>query len=89
MKLFLYKTLIVIFSAYVLFEFTIGQKVKRLEDKINTLNTERGREIIADKIRKEIERANQKEDILTLKDRKLLSTFMNKIINELNSGNSQ
>ena len=89
MKLFLYKTLIVIFSAYVLFEFTIGQKVKRLEDKINTLNTERGREIIADKIRKEIERANQKENILTLKDRKLLSTFMNKIINELNSGNSQ
>ena len=80
MKLFLYKTLIVIFSAYVLFEFTIGQKVKRLEDKINTLNTERGREIIADKIRKEIERANQKENILTLKDRKLLSTFMNKII---------
>ena len=89
MKLFLYKTLIVIFSAYVLFEFTIGQKVKRLEDKINTLNTERGREIISDKIRKEIERANQKENILTLKDRKLLSTFMNKIINELNSGNSQ
>ena len=89
MKLFLYKTLIVIFSAYVLFEFTIGQKVKRLEDKINTLNTERGREIIANKIRKEIERANQKENILTLKDRKLLSTFMNKIINELNSGNSQ
>ena len=89
MKLFLYKTLIVIFSAYVLFEFTIGQEVKRLEDKINTLNTERGREIIADKIRKEIERANQKENILTPKDRKLLSTFMNKIINELNSGNSQ
>mgnify|MGYP001465883497 CR=1 FL=1 len=89
MKLFVYKTLIVIFSAYLLFEFTVGREVKKLEDKIITLNSERGREIIADKIRKEIERANQKENVLSPKDRKLLSVFINKIIDDLNSDNSQ
>ena len=89
MKLFVYKTLIIIFLAFVLFEFTIGKEIKKLEDTIKTLNSERGREIIADKIRKEIERANQKENILAPKDRKLLSVFINKIIAELNSDNSQ
>ena len=34
MKLFIYKTLIVIFLAYILFEFTIGQKIKKFESKI-------------------------------------------------------
>ena len=89
MKLFVYKTLIVIFFAFVLFEFTIGKEIKKLENAIKTLNSERGREIIADKIRKEIERANQKENVLSPKDRKLLSVFINKIIDDLNSDNSQ
>ena len=89
MKLFVYKTLIVIFFAFVLFEFTIGKEIKKIENAIMTLNSERGREIIADKIRKEIERANQKENVLSPKDRKLLSVFINKIIDDLNSDNSQ
>ena len=89
MKLFVYKTLIVIFFAFVLFEFTIGKEIKKLENAIKILNSERGREIIADKIRKEIERANQKENVLSPKDRKLLSVFINKIIDDLNSDNSQ
>ena len=51
MKLFVYKTLIVIFFAFVLFEFTIGKEIKKLENAIKIINSERGREIIADKIR--------------------------------------
>ena len=89
MKLLVYKTMIIIFLAYVLFEFTIGMEIKKLENAIKILNSERGREIIADKIRKEIERANQKENVLSPKDRKLLSVFINKVVDELNSDNSQ
>ena len=89
MKLFIYKTLIVIFFAYILFEFTIGQKIKKFESKIENFKGKQEREKIADKIRKEIENANQKETILSPKDRKLLSTFINKILDELNLNNSQ
>ena len=89
MKLFIYKALIAIFLAYMLFEFTIGQKIKKFESKIQNLNSKVEREKIADKIRKEIENANQKETILSTKDRELLSTFINKIFDELNLNNSQ
>ena len=87
MKIFIYKTLIVIFFAFLLFEITIGQKLKKIENKIEIFNSKQEREKVADKIRNEIQRANNKENILTPKDRKLLSVFINKIINELNLNN--
>ena len=89
MKLFIYKTLIVIFALYVLFEFTIGLEIKRVQNNINLLNSERGRNEILNKVRKEIQRANKKENILTTEDKILLSDFMNKIRNELNSDSPQ
>ena len=89
MKLFIYKTLIVIFALYVLFEFTIGLEIKRVQNNINLLNSERGRNEILNKVRKEIQRANKKENILSTEDKKLLSDFINKITNELNSDSSQ
>jgi len=87
MKIFIYKTLIVIFFAFLLFEITIGQKLKKIENKIEIFNSKQEREKVADKIRNEIQRANNKENILTPKDRKLLSVFINKIIEELNLNN--
>ena len=89
MKLFIYKTLIVVFLAYILFEFTIGQKIKKIDSKIENLNSKQERVKIANKLRNEIEKANQKENILSEKDRELLSKFINKIINELNLEKSQ
>ena len=89
MKLFIYKTLIVIFALYVLFAFTIGLEIKKVQNNINLLNSERGRNEILNKVRKEIQRANKKENIFTTEDKKLLSDFINKITNELNSDSSQ
>ena len=83
MKLFIYKTLIVAFSAYILFQFTIGQKIQNYENKIYSLNNKNEREKIADKIREEIKRANSKENILNKNDKELLSNFINKLIDEL------
>ena len=51
MKLFIYKTLIVIFLAYILFEFTIGQQIKKFESKIDNLYSKQEREKIADKMK--------------------------------------
>ena len=89
MKIFIYKALIVIFLSFLLFEFTIGQKIKKIDSKIENLNSKQERQKIANKIRNEIERANQKENILSTKDRELLSKFINKIIKELNLEKSQ
>jgi hypothetical protein len=89
MKIFIYKALIVIFLSFLLFEFTIGQKIKEINSKIEILNSKQEREKIVNKIRNEIERANQKENILSTKDRELLSKFINKIIKELNLEKSQ
>ena len=90
MKIFIYKALIVIFLSFLLFEFTIGQKIKKIDSKITDLTNNKGeREKIANKIRNEIERANRKENILSAKDRELLSKFINKIIKELNLEKSQ
>ena len=90
MKIFIYKALIVIFLSFLLFEFTIGQKIKKIDSKIEDLINSKGeREKIANKIRNEVERANQKENILSAKDRELLSKFINKIIKELNLEKSQ
>ena len=89
MKLFIYKTLIVTFVAFILFEFTIGQKIKKFESKIENLSSKQEREKIVGKIRKEIKRANQKETILSVEDRKLLSEFIKKIKDELDVDNSQ
>ena len=83
MKLFIYKTLIVAFSAYILFQFTIGQKIQNYENKIYSLNNKNEREKIADKIREEIKSANSKENILNKNDKELLSNFINKLIDEL------
>ena len=89
MKIFIYKALIVVFLFFLLFEFTIGQKIKKIDSKIENLNSKQEREKIANKLRNEIEKANQKENILSEKDRELLSKFINKIIKELNLEKSQ
>ena len=47
MKIFIYKTSIVIISIYLLFQFTIGQVLKNYESKVeNLLHNKQGREQI-------------------------------------------
>ena len=89
MKIFIYKALVVVFLFFLLFEFTIGQKIKKIDSKIENLNSKQEREKIANKLRNEIQKANQKENILSEKDRELLSRFISKIIKELNLEKSQ
>jgi len=84
MKLFIYKTLILVVALYLLFQLTIGQILKNYESKIeNYLNNKQGRQEILNKIKDEIKSANQKENIFTLEEKEILSKFINKIQKEL------
>ena len=90
MKIFIYKTSIVIISIYLLFQFTIGQALKNYESKVESLlYNKQGREQILEKIKKEIKRANEKENLFTAEERELLSNFINKIQKELSIDESQ
>tara|TARA_Y100000310_G_C20372590_1_gene664215 strand:+ start:74 stop:346 length:273 start_codon:yes stop_codon:yes gene_type:complete len=90
MKIFIYKTLIVILSVYLLFQLTVGQIFRSYESKIEDIfYSKQGREQILNKIKKEIRTANQKENLFTIEEKELLSNFINKIKNELSNENSQ
>ena len=90
MKIFIYKTLIVILSVYLLFQLTVGQIFRSYESKIEDIfYSKQGRKQILNKIKKEIRTANQKENLFTIEEKELLSNFINKIKNELSNENSQ
>jgi len=90
MKIFIYKTLIVFFSVYLLFQFTVGLKIGEYEKKLeNLIYNKQTREKIIEKVKEEIKTANQKENLFTSEERELLSNFINKIQKELNVGKSQ
>ena len=86
MKIFIYKTLIVIFSVYLLFQFTVGLKIGEYEKKLESLiYNKQTREKIIEKVKEEIKTANQKENLFTNEERELLSNFINKIQKELSN----
>ena len=62
MKLFIYKTLIVMFFVFIIFEIIIGQRINRFHEKIDTFTSDRSRDELILKIKNEIKKANQKEN---------------------------
>ncbi len=83
MKLFVYKTIFVLIGIYILYQVTIGIKIGDYEKKIKNLTNDQGREMIRDKVREEIKKATEKEQILKDEDIKLLRNFIIKIQREL------
>ena len=84
MKIFIYKTLVVILSAYLLFQLTFGQIFRNYERMLeNIMHDKQSREQVLSKIKEEIRVANQKENLFTSEEQELLSNFINKIKKEL------
>ncbi len=83
MKIFIYKTAIIGITFAIIFEVLIGSKINNLKDQINEISSKQNRDKIILKIKEEIKEANQKENYLDDEDRKLLSTFVKKLIKEL------
>ena len=84
MKQFIYKTIIILIAVIVLFEFTIGNKISQVYEKIDVVSTKEGRKDSVNKIREELRRAVKKERYLSEEDAKLINDFLGKIRKELN-----
>ena len=83
MKTFFVKTIIVAIAFYIVFELTIGSKIKQAQESILKYKSKTERVKIKEKLIFEIERANNKDKILSDKDRKVISRFILKIQEEL------
>jgi|TARA_B100001964_G_C14058505_1_gene520292 hypothetical protein len=83
MKLFIYKTLIVFFLIFLLFELTIGTVIKRYEKKVDNFLSRENSVQIKMKIRKEMKNAIQKENYLQPEDAKLINQFLKKLQSEI------
>ena len=84
MKIFIYKTIFVLIGIYILYQFTIGIKINAYEHNFKNLTNDQGREMIRNKIRNELKKATEKDQILKPEDREILKNFITKIKNELN-----
>lgn len=83
MKTFFVKTIIVAIAFYIVFELTIGSKIKQAQESILKYKSKTERVKIKEKLIFEIERANNKDKILSDKDRRVISRFILKIQEEL------
>ena len=83
MKLFVYKALFVFICAFLLFKFTVGARLNEYENKLQLFQSDYGREKIRQKIRDEIKKSLEKENILNPEDKFLIKSFIEKINREL------
>ena len=85
MKIFIYKTLFIFVCIFILFQFTIGAKLKQLNNELAKLKSKQNIEIIKDKLRDELKNAISKENYLSSDDAKLINEFINKLKKELSN----
>ena len=85
MRDYIYKTIIAIIALIIVFEFTIGRKFDQINEKTQILFTKEGRKEMISSIKKEMERAINKENYLTEDERSLINRFILKIKSELNT----
>ena len=83
MKTFVYKTLFIFVCIFLLFQLTIGVKLKQLNKELAELKSKKNIEIIKDKLRDELRNAISKENYLSPDDAKLINEFINKLKKEL------
>ena len=85
MKIFVYKALFIFVCIFLLFQLTIGVKLKQLNNELTKFKSKKNIEIIKDKIRDELKNAISKENYLTPDDAKLINEFINKLKKELSN----
>ena len=87
MRQYIYKVLIAIIAIIITFEFTIGKELSKINNKIDLFGTSEGRKNIISSLKKEIKKANEKENYLSEEERELIRNFFNKIKKEINLNN--
>ena len=85
MRGFIYKTIIIVFLFIIGFEFTIGKRIDPIVENIDKFTDEQGRKELVNKLRKEMKKGLEKENMLKEDDRVLIYKFLNKLKSEINS----
>ena len=85
MKIFVYRTLFIFVCIFILFQLTVGMKLKQMNNELQKLKSKETIEIIKNKLRKEMKNAINKENYLSPDDAKLINEFINKIEKELSN----
>ncbi len=83
MKNYIYKVVIAAIATILVFKFTIGNEIAQINEKINYFSSVEGRKDIIISIKKEIKKANEKENYLDQEERILIKNFLKKIQKEL------
>tara|TARA_Y100000591_G_scaffold167159_1_gene144191 strand:+ start:742 stop:1005 length:264 start_codon:yes stop_codon:yes gene_type:complete len=87
MRNYIYKIIIFVLAIIIVFEFTIGKHLNNFNEKLNYFTTKEGRKEMISSLKKEIKKANEKENYLDEEERVLLKNFINKIRKELEISN--
>ena len=87
MKIFVYKTLFVFVCIFILFQLTVGLKIKQLNNQLDQLKSQENIYHLKNKLRNELKNAVKKENYLSPEDAKLINNFLNKIKKELSNNN--
>jgi len=87
MKIFVYKALFVFVCIFILFQLTVGVKIKQLNSQLNQLKSQKNIYYLKNKLKNELKNAVKKENYLSPEDAKLINDFLNKIKKELSNNN--
>lgn len=87
MRQYIYKIIIAIIAVIITFEFTIGKELKQLNEKFDIFGSPEGRKKVVSSIKKEIKKASEKENYLSIEERILIKNFIKKIQSEINLNN--
>ena len=87
MKSFIYKIIIAAIAIILVFKLTIGKEISQINQKINYFSTSDGRNSIINSLKKEMRKANNKENYLDEEERILINDFIKKIKKELEVNN--
>ena len=85
MRQYIYKILIAAITLIVVFEFTLGKAINKINNKIEIFSTKEGRKEMVVSIKSEMEKAIKKDNYLDEDERILIKKFISKIKSELDS----
>ena len=87
MRNYIYKVIIFVLAIIIIFEFTLGKYINKFEQRLSFFTSIEGRKEIISSLKKEIQKANEKENYLDQEERILINNFLKKIKKELELNN--
>ena len=87
MRSYIYKVIIFVLAIIIIFEFTLGKYINKFEQRLSSFTSTEGRKEIISSLKKEIQKANEKENYLDQEERVLINNFLEKIKKELELNN--